>query len=114
MLARCYSLKEKEDFARVEGQGQVVQSDSFGLAYFERGDADPPRFGFIVSTKVSKESVQRNRIKRAMAEAVRYSLTDLKKGFDVVFLAKQRSAKTDTSKIMPEVKEALKKANLLK
>ena len=78
----------------------------------ERGDEAPPRFGFIVSTKVSKEAVQRNRIKRAMGEAVRFELMHIKKGFDVIFLAKQISTKKSTDEIMREVRGALEQAGL--
>lgn len=114
MLARCYSLKGKDSFQRVEKEGKIFQSDSFGLAYLSRGDKELSNFGFIVSTKVSKESVLRNRIKRAMSEAIRFLLTEVKPGYDVIFLAKQRGLKKTTDEIMKEVSLAMKKAGLTK
>lgn len=114
MLARQFTLRETKNFERVETQGKMFQSESFGLGFFNREDSDPSRFGFIVSTKISKEAVQRNRIKRALSEAVRYEMAYLKPGYDAVFLAKGVSTKKSTDALMHEVKEALGKAGLTK
>jgi ribonuclease P protein component len=114
MLAREFILKDKEDFEKVEKEGRLFQSDSFGVAVLERRDTGSPRFGFIVSGKISKEAVQRNRIKRALSEAMRYELATIKKGVDVVFLAKQICTKKSTDVLMREVKEVLPKVGILK
>ena len=92
----------------------MYQSQNFGLALFDRRDAEPSRFGFVVSTNIAKDAVDRNRFKRAMSESVRTSGTDLKSGFDVVFLAKTSIVKSPTSNVMKEVKNALKESGLMK
>ncbi|HKC04260.1 MAG TPA: ribonuclease P protein component [Patescibacteria group bacterium] len=114
MLARKNRLSESQDFKRVETDGTIYQSQNFGLAYFDRKDEEPSRYGFVVSTKIAKDAVDRNRFKRAMSESVRTSGTDLKSGFDVVFLAKTSIVKSPTSDIMKEVRVALKGSKLLK
>ena len=114
MLAAKYSLKSRDRFNRVEKEGKITQSESFGLAVFDRRDDEVSSFGFIVSNKISLESTLRNRIKRAMKEAVRFEMTGLKKGMDVVFLAKQRALKTSTEGIINEVRVALREAGLYK
>ncbi len=113
MLARQFRLSGQNNFDRVEKEGTLIQADSFGLAFFDRKDKEPSRFGFIVSNKVAKEATQRNRIKRALKSAVRYSLGQMKKGFDAIFLAKQASLRSSTEAMMREVKETLIKANLM-
>ncbi|MBI4153621.1 ribonuclease P protein component [Candidatus Woesebacteria bacterium] len=112
MLARQFTLKGEEEFERVRTQGRLFQSDSFGMSVLERGDSLSSRFAFIVSSKVSKEAVQRNRIKRALSEAVRFEMTRLKKGFNAIFLAKQISTTKSTDELMREVREALESAGL--
>ena len=114
MLARKNRLIGSKDFKRVEKEGTVYQSQNFGLAFFNRNDDDPTRFGFIVSTKIAKDAVDRNRFKRAMSESVRMSGVELKPGFDGVFLAKMSIIKSPTADIMKEVKNALRGAGLLK
>jgi ribonuclease P protein component len=114
MLARKFRLTEKTDFEKIQNGGKVFQSANFGIGYFKREDADPTRFGFIVSTKIAKAAVDRNRFKRAMSEAVRTSMTDIVNGFDVVFLAKTSIIRVPTEKIMKEVCISLKESGLLK
>lgn len=114
MIAREFILKGKKNFEKVQEEGRIFQSNSFGLSILERGDTDPSRFAFVVSGKVSKEAVQRNRIKRALSEAVRFEMTRLKRGFDVIFLAKQISVQKATGELMHEVVVSLTAAGLAK
>ena len=83
MLASKYRLKKKINFARIEIDGKMVQSKSFGLGIYDRKDNEPSRFGFIISTKISKKAVIRNRIKRIIADVIRRVLANI---FMVFFL----------------------------
>ena len=114
MLARKFRITEKEDFENIQNKGKVFQSDNFGIGIVKREDAGPTRFGFIVSTKIAKDAVDRNRFKRAMSEAVRTSMTDITPSFDVVFLAKTSITRVPTEKIMKEVCVSLRECGLLK
>lgn len=113
MIAAENRLKSKE-FDLVKTQGTLYQSTHFGASVFKRDDSDPSRFGFVVSTKVAAKSVQRNRIKRAIREGVRYNakLAGIHKGFSIVFLAKKSIAPISTEEIMREVEYFLKNTNL--
>ncbi|HET7098839.1 MAG TPA: ribonuclease P protein component [Patescibacteria group bacterium] len=114
MLAKKFKLTGSKDFERVQNEGIVRQFKAFGLAILKRDDNLPSRFAFIVSTKISKDAVDRNRFKRTMSEAVRLSSSILVPGFDVVFLAKTIIVKFPTSEVMNEVKNALKETGLSK
>lgn len=113
MVSKEYRLSGNKNFEKVFQEGQLVQAETFGLAYLNRGDNEVTRFGFIVSTKVSKIAVNRNRVKRALSEAVRFLTSKLEKGYNVVFLAKGQSMKVPTDELMREVGITLKKAGLL-
>lgn len=114
MLAKKFKLTGAKDYARVQADGQVFQSNSFGVAYINRKDSNPSKFGFIVSNKIAKDAVDRNRLKRAMSESVRLNTIRLNEGFDVVFLAKSNILKVSTSDIMKEVVVSLQKVGLIK
>lgn len=114
MLAKKLKLTGTKDYARVQNEGQVFQSNSFGVAYLHREDSLPSKFGFIVSNKIAKDAVDRNRFKRAMSESVRMNTIRLIEGFDVVFLAKPSILKVSTSDIMKEVVVSLQKIGLIK
>jgi ribonuclease P protein component len=112
MLAKKFRLKGAKNFARIQKEGKVYQSANFGIAYTKRGDENPSCFGFIVSTKIAKDAVDRNRFKRAMSEAVRIASIDLINGFDAVFLAKTSIVRVPTSEVMKEVRLSLKESGL--
>lgn len=114
MLSSRYNLKGSENIERVKKQGRLYKRKLFGVVILARKDKEPSRFVFIVSTKVSKLSIQRNRVKRAMSEAVRHMITRMKEGYDVVFLAKKETERKSTEEIMREVKMFLMDINLVK
>jgi len=112
MLAKKFRLAGVKDFDRIQKEGKVFQSTNFGIAYLKRGNEEPSRFGFIVSTKIAKDAVDRNRFKRAMSEAVRIASIDLRTGYDVVFLAKVSITRVPTADIMKEVRFSLRESGL--
>ena len=112
MLPRLNRLTGVKNFKAVEENGEIFQSQNFGIAYIKRGDKNPSRFAFVVSTKLSKEAVERNRVKRIMREAIRQSLFETIKGYDVVFLAKLSIMRTPTDVVAKEVKKSLRDAKL--
>lgn len=114
MLANQNRIRNKEDFEKIKSKGNLFQSESFGLSVLERGDNEPSRFGFIVSTKISKDAHMRNKVKRCLSEAVRHSLYLLRPGIDCVFLAKPVIVKKYSDELMREVKSSLEKASLYK
>ena len=114
MLAKKFRLTGSKNFAKIQKEGKVYQSANFGIAYINRGDKDLSRFGFIVSTKIAKDAVDRNRFKRAMSEAVSIGSIDLIPGYDAVFLAKTSIARVSTAEIMKEVRISLKECGLSK
>jgi ribonuclease P protein component len=95
MLSSRNRLKKKINFARIEIDGSMYQSKSFGMGIYNRNDDEPSHFGFIISTKISKKAVVRNRIKRIMSEVIRVNLDKLKNGYDVLFLIKHQAVKKD-------------------
>lgn len=113
-LASKYNLKGKKVFSEILSKGKMSQSDSFGIAYLPNEFPDYSCFGFVISTKISKHAVLRNRVKRALSESVRFCMAEIKTGYNIVFLAKSLSLKKSTPELMAEVRPALANAKLLK
>lgn len=103
MLAATNRLKGKKGLEKVKEKGVLYQRQPFGVSVLKREDNGPSRFGFVISTKVSSLATQRNRIKRALTEAVRQNLKQAPQGFDFVFLVRPSIAKMATEDIMREV-----------
>lgn len=112
MLANVNRLTGQKNIERVKKEGKLFQRKLFGISVLKRKDKGPSRFVFVVSTKINKNANQRNRIKRAMRESVRYSMTQTKKGYDVMFLAKKNISNKLTDEIMREVTISLKAIGL--
>lgn len=109
MLASKYRLKKKINFARIEIDGVMHQSKSFGMGIYNRKDKDVSRFGFIISTRISKLAVVRNKIKRIMSEVIRKNIKNIKNGYDVVFLIKPSAVKIEKEELEKETYEAVAK-----
>ena len=57
------------------------------------------RFAFVVSTKVAKHAVDRNRMKRLLRESIHHLLPSIQPGYDVVFMAKKNFAETKEKEV---------------
>lgn len=66
-----------------------------------RSPGDPSRFGVVVSNKITKKAVLKNRAKRLVREAVRRLLQEqqIPQGLDVVLLGKKEILSSDYHKI---------------
>lgn len=113
MLPGKYRLKKRSSFARVELSGKMSQFPLFGLGVLDREDKEPSKFGFVISTKISKKAVDRNKIKRIISEEVRLNYKNTKVGYDVVFLAKPAILRKEEEYIRKEVVKALRNASIL-
>lgn len=76
---------------------------------------DDLRIGFVVSTKISKNAVKRNRVKRQMREVVRLLLKEgkIKSGFHVAIVAKAEILGREYEEIEKSINELLRRARLL-
>ena len=113
MLPKENRLTAKSDFEAVRENGRMFSGRNFSLSYRNRGDEKKTRFGFVVSKKVSKRAVERNRAKRVLREIVRKNISSVKAGFDCIFLVKKAFLGMKSSEVEVEVKEALKKFEII-
>ncbi len=105
MLAQIYSLKGQKKIEDILKNGRKVQSENFGVFFRKREDLDIPKFAFVVSKKISRLAINRNRVKRAMSESVRRNIGIIPVGLDFVLLAKKSIVSKSTDEIMKEVQE---------
>lgn len=104
MLQKINRLTKKKDFEAVFKNGYPLNGDIIFLKFL-KNNLDFSRFGFIVSGKVSKKAVIRNKIKRRLREIIRLKIKDIKNGFDIIIIAKFAII----DKEYQEIKEVLNK-----
>lgn len=85
MLSREYKLKKDNDFKKVFEKGKFYHSDFIKIRFL-KNDLKVTRFGIVVSSKISKKAVSRNRIRRRLEEIIRIRLDQIRSGFDIVVL----------------------------
>jgi len=90
----------------------TLHSPFFGLKV-SPSDQPLTRIGFIISSKIAKRAVDRNRLKRLLRKAIRPHLQNLKPKHDLLFLAKHPLKTKTLDQIKPHILTALKKAKLL-
>ena len=109
MLKRSYRLPAR---TKISGSLHLVGS-LFTLRYAKSKEKES-RFVFIVSKKVNKSAVIRNRIRRQMSEGVADLLTKIKPGYDFLFTAKKNAQGKTTEEVYKEIESSIKKAELIK
>lgn len=107
MLAKENRLTARADFENLRQNGKFLTTPYFSFSFTKRETQLPSRFGFIVSKKISKSAVVRNRVKRILREIVRKNIGTVKEGWDAVFLVKSGILSAETDKIEVEVKKCL-------
>ena len=109
MLAHNNRLTNKSDFEVVRQNGKFFTTPLFSFSYFDKKNNEDPRFGFIVSKKISTKAHVRNRVKRILRELVRKNINGMKQGVDIVISVKPGIVHATNGTIETELVKCLKK-----
>jgi ribonuclease P protein component len=106
MFAKKFSLHRRE-FSKIKREGVLYQSVNFGVIVRKRENIGNPRFGVVISNKISKLAVHRNRIRRSFRDTLRRNWKKVDDGIDLVFLVKPGIEKLPVSEIMRDIENFL-------
>lgn len=113
MLSRKYKLRKKNDFKYVFENGKY-QDDSFIRLKIAKGNqTEISRFGFMISSKISKKAVERNKIRRRLERIVQLNIKKIKTGFDIIVLAKPEINNKNYIEIQEALLNLFTKVNLM-
>jgi len=113
MLPGKHRLRKQKDFDRVYKRGKVIRAPLFLIRMGSAG-TDLPRFAVVVSNKVSKKAVDRNRVRRRTHAAWRDLLPRVKKPVDVIISMSTRAVPATQEVIQAELVKGLTRLHLLK
>lgn len=113
MLKKESRVRKQKDFDRIFGKEGSFFPGGFLAVKAVKNDLGYSRAGFIVSNKISKSAVKRNRIKRLMRESVRLRWEEIIPGADVVFMARADISEMSFADVDKAVDSLLKKSGLL-
>lgn len=94
MLPKNNRLRKQKDIDAVFSKSGTAK-DGYLTMKASRNSLDAIRFCFIVSHRVSKNAVGRNKIKRRLREISRSYLIDLVRGYDLLVIASPGAVKLD-------------------
>lgn len=104
------SLKTNQDFKRIYQRGQSY-ANRLLVVYYLPNKKDYNRLGLSVSKKVGN-SVVRNWVKRRIRESYRLNEGYVKKGYDMILIARVRANGADYISIEKALVHLMKKVNL--
>lgn len=107
MLGKQHRLKKQKDFDAVAKEQSFFED--FLVLKKAKNNTDVSRFGFVVSSKVSKKAVIRNKIKRRLRNIIKEHMQSIEKGYDIVIFTKKG---IEEEKIEQQLLTLLKKANV--
>jgi ribonuclease P protein component len=111
MLAALHRFHGYGSLRGVYRRGQTVRGPMLSLRFTQRDSRRPYRVAIVVSRKVSKSAVVRNRIRRRIYELVREQAVLIPSGIDLVFTVfDERVAELPSPKLEKAVSNLLKKA----
>ena len=113
MLPKENRLKKEKEFEAVFKGGRTIKGKSVFLRYLING-TDKTKVGFVVSKKISKLAVIRNKAKRRMRDIVRLKKDGLKEGLSIVIVSLPSISKMTYKEIKEDLENLLSKEELIK
>ncbi len=111
MISRVHRFHGYNSLRGVYSRGQNVRGNLVNLKFARRDPARHDRVAVIVSRKVNKSAVVRNRIRRRIYEAVRKSGLGITSGTDFIFTVfSDRLQEVPAPKLQAAIDELLQKA----
>ena len=111
MLSKTNRLTRKRDIEWVFKEGKGFK-EGFLILKLGENNLKESRFGFIVSQKVSKRAIVRNKIKRRLREIVKMKFKKIKKGVDGLFIVCPGLERKDFWETEETIEKLFKKAKV--
>jgi len=106
-------LRRREDFTKVYAKGDRYRGSYLSLKVLFDSNATVTQIGIVVSKKVSKLAVSRNRFKRQLRAIFRQLLSQLKSGLQIVVTVTTVQSKPSYQEIWDDLIKLLTRAKVL-
>lgn len=115
MISSLFRFHGHNSLRYVYSNGKAVRSQLFTIKYVPNSHRRHPRFSIVVSKKVIKSAVGRNRIRRRLYEYVRINMEKLTGVYDVVIICTSAELRTlPYAEISGQLDQLFTKAELYK
>ena len=110
-MKRAVTLKENYEFRRLYQRGKSAAGGTMVL-YCRKNKLNRNRLGLTASTKLG-HAVVRNRCRRRLREVYRLNLPQMKKGYDIILVARGKTATAPWKELNSTFTKLCKKLDLL-
>ncbi len=107
-LGREYRLRRKKDFQLLQEKGQFVRGHFFHLLVLA---GEEKKIGIVVSRKIAPRAVDRNRLRRRLAEIARLSLSHFRPA-KILILTRKAALAASFSELQNEWQKLLQMAKI--
>ncbi len=105
MLKKINRISKRVEFEEIKKDGVFVGfSRFFGIVKLDKKDEEL-KFGVIISKKISKKAVERNKIRRRLMEVLGRNLSKFGLGKRILFLVKKEMLEIKPKEIEVELKK---------
>lgn len=114
MLAQRYRFHSRGGVKYVYSHGESVRGAKISLVYLKNSRSKYGRFAVIVSKKVLKSAVGRNRIRRRIYEVLRAEMPGIKQPYDVLVTVYSKDVMSmPFGELKESVQDLLRQANII-
>ena len=114
MIASKYRFHSRGGVKHTYKDGRTIRGKDISLV-FNENTRNKKRFAVVISKKVLKTAVSRNRVRRRFYEAIRLELPNIKTPVDCIFIIYNEDfLNKEFTEIQEAIRVLLKKANIVK
>ena len=113
MLKKINRVSKRKEVEELRKERVFYQSPIFGMLMLDKKDEEK-RFLMVISKRISKKAVVRNKLKRQMTEVIRLKLAKIRPGVRVGFLVRGKILEYKWEGIKAEMEKALVKTGVMK
>ena len=106
------TVKQNYEFRRMYAKGKSGVSSCL-VVYYRKNRLGHNRLGVTVSTKLG-HAVVRNRCRRRLREVYRLEKPQLKTGYDIILVARSRTATAPWPELQKQFRRLCRKVDLMK
>lgn len=110
MLQKKHRLSKNREITETLSKGRGFFNPLFNIKFFS--DIDEKKFTVVVSTKVFKSAVKRNRIKRVVREQIKKNFSGFRPGRYAIMI-KPQVARIEEATFLITLEQFLRKVGLL-
>lgn len=110
-MSRYVTIKENRDFSKLYRRGKSFVSPVL-VTYVMKNKSGELRYGITTGKKIGN-AVKRSRSRRIIRASYYQLYPEIKKGYDLIFVARVRTSFEKSQTVMKTMRKHLKKAGLI-